>query len=297
MADGHTPRSAGRSSARADATAGRWPRVRLPIMIGFAIGGGLLAFILSVVVATVVAAVVARAHGAPLQADGKFLLTLPGIAASLITTAAVLIGAAAIAARLSRTRVGPALGLRGAPWLAFLAAGVGIVALGPTADLFVQGATTLFPNDTHGTLAVLDGIGRRYPFWMLWPLLCLLPGMGEEIFFRGMVQRAIGRGAVAIWVSALAFATFHLDPRQIAGVLPLAFFLAWTAARTGSTSVTIFAHVLNNTVALATLQLYPEAAQHEPVPWPALVVSWAFVAGAVWLVARASPRVARAPAR
>ena len=96
MADGHTPRSAGRSSARADATAGRWPRVRLPIMIGFAIGGGLLAFILSVVVATVVAAVVARAHGAPLQADGKFLLTLPGIAASLITTAAVLIGAAAI---------------------------------------------------------------------------------------------------------------------------------------------------------------------------------------------------------
>ncbi|HUW01321.1 MAG TPA: type II CAAX endopeptidase family protein [Acidimicrobiales bacterium] len=81
-------------------------------------------------------------------------------------------------------------------------------------------------------------------------LLVLIVGFGapivEEIFYRGMVQRALGRWAgpvVAVGGSALWFAASHFQPLQFAGLLAFGLVLGWLAHRTGRLGTAIFAHI------------------------------------------------------
>jgi hypothetical protein len=73
---------------------------------------------------------------------------------------------------------------------------------------------------------------------------------------------------------------------HIVGVLPLGLFLAWAAARS-STLVTIFAHVLNNSLALVAIQseaLDVGYGSERPMPTAWLIFSLAlFAASAIWL--------------
>ncbi|MCC7539421.1 MAG: CPBP family intramembrane metalloprotease [Deltaproteobacteria bacterium] len=147
------------------------------------------------------------------------------------------------------------LGLRRAPASVAVAATLGTLGLGPTADLVMTWFSGLFPNLTWGTIPELNAIARGTPIWMLWPVLALAPGFCEEVFFRGMLQRAFGRGIAAVFVSAIAFALIHLDPHHVVGVLPLGFWLAWVAARADSTWPTIVAHIANNTLAVVATQI------------------------------------------
>jgi hypothetical protein len=109
--------------------------------------------------------------------------------------------------------------------------------------------------------------------------------------FRGLLQNAAASRVTAVVVSAVSFALFHIDPHHVAGVLPLGFFLAWVGLRCG-TWVTIFAHVVNNTVAIALVHSeafevgYGTAA---PMPWPWLPASFALVVISGWIVLRNSP--------
>jgi membrane protease YdiL (CAAX protease family) len=80
-------------------------------------------------------------------------------------------------------------------------------------------------------------------------VLALLPGFGEELLFRGLLLRSFSTRSIGVVASGVGFALFHVDPHHIAGVLPLGLFLSWVASRS-STSVTIVAHVVNNTMAL-----------------------------------------------
>lgn len=77
----------------------------------------------------------------------------------------------------------------------------------------------------------------------------LLTAFGEEIFFRGTLQRAAassGAATTAIWVVAIIFSAMHLQfygfvPRLLLGAW-FGYLLYWT----GSLYVPIFAHFLNN---------------------------------------------------
>jgi membrane protease YdiL (CAAX protease family) len=145
------------------------------------------------------------------------------------------------------------LGLRRAPLRVFVAAGLGTVLLGPIGDVCMTTLSQLFPKFSLGVVPALHDIAQGFAWPLLWPAFALLPGLAEELLFRGVLQRAIVRPGLAVLVSGLGFALFHVDPVHVVGVLPLGLFLAWVAQRSG-TSVTIFAHVLNNSVAIATIQ-------------------------------------------
>jgi len=172
-----------------------------------------------------------------------------------------------VSAKLAKVPIRSALGLKSAPWLTFVAAPLGILGLGPTADGIVHLMRWLAPNFTFGTLGQLDTLMQGHSFFVLWPLVALLPGFAEEIFFRGLVQRCLGNGVVAILVSGLSFACFHMDPHHIAGVLPVGLYLAWVAARTDSTWTTILAHTVNNSLALVGSKLGDGVGNDEPNPW------------------------------
>jgi membrane protease YdiL (CAAX protease family) len=135
-------------------------------------------------------------------------------------------------------------------------------------------------------------LAGQVPLLWLWPTFALLPGLSEELLFRGVLQRALVRPGLAIACSGCAFALFHVDPVHVVGVLPLGLFLAWVAQRS-STAVSIFAHVCNNSVALvairsSTLDVGFGTDQALPNSW--LFISLCLFAGMVWIVQHTTQR-------
>ncbi len=79
----------------------------------------------------------------------------------------------------------------------------------------------------------------------------------EEIVFRGIVYRNL-RERLGFWASALItaliFGLVHMDPYQIAAVLPLGFFFCYLYERFRKLWVPMLGHAINN--ALATISIY-----------------------------------------
>jgi len=89
-------------------------------------------------------------------------------------------------------------------------------------------------------------------------MIAFLPAIGEELLFRGVIQRVFTNMTKnyhwGIWISAILFSALHLQfygfvPRMLLGVL-FGYLLVWS----GSMWLPIIAHFLNN--ALAVIALY-----------------------------------------
>lgn len=218
------------------------------------------------------------------------------IVPALVGSAATILLVVRLAPVLAGVPARTALGLRGASPRVFLAAAIGTIMLGPTGDALMSLAARLFPTWTLGTVTVLNEAAATVPVALAWLTFALLPGVSEELLFRGLLQRAAPRGARAIAISGILFALFHLDPHHIVGVLPLGLFLAWTAERVG-VWVTVAAHVANNTVAVLgarseVLDVGYGTAHELPGTW--LAVSLVIFAGAARYLARTTSPAATA---
>jgi membrane protease YdiL (CAAX protease family) len=225
------------------------------------------------------------------HAAGGSGLSVELVVPALVASAGSLLAVALIAPWVAGLPIRDALGLRPAPPACFVAAALGTVMLGPAADALMRGMETLLPQLNLGVVALLHQLVRDVPLVVAWPVFALLPGLAEELMFRGLLQTAAGHSALAIVISALAFAIFHIDPHHIAGVLPLGFFLSWVASRCG-TLVTIFAHVVNNSVAIAVVHSESFDVGYgtdAPMPWTWLPASLALVAISGWIVMAHTP--------
>ena len=163
---------------------------------------------------------------------------------------ATLLVLAVLAPLAARIPVERALGLSRPGPVAFAAAVLGTLCLGPLG----RSLSLLVPGGGNG-IDPLDGLATTQPFWVMWTTCAAAPAIAEELFFRGAVQRAFGRGLGAVLLSATAFALFHGDPARVLTVFPGALYIAWAAQRTSSTFVAIAAHLANNTWALASAKL------------------------------------------
>lgn len=86
-------------------------------------------------------------------------------------------------------------------------------------------------------------------------LIGILPAVGEELIFRGIIQRSLQHQFknhhIGIWVAALLFSALHM---QFYGFLPrliLGAFFGYLMVWTGSLWAPMIAHFLNNTLALS----------------------------------------------
>lgn len=91
-------------------------------------------------------------------------------------------------------------------------------------------------------------------------VIAVLPGIGEELVFRGLVQNILNKWIrnphVAIVLAALFFSAFHnqfygLVPRMLLGVL-FGYLYFWT----GKLSIAMIAHFINNAFMLTMVYLY-----------------------------------------
>ena len=88
-------------------------------------------------------------------------------------------------------------------------------------------------------------------------MIAVLPAFGEELLFRGLIQRIFIQMTRnvhwGIWISAILFSALHMQfygfvPRMLLGVM-FGYLLIWS----GSLWIPIIAHFINNGVAVVTM--------------------------------------------
>ena len=108
------------------------------------------------------------------------------------------------------------------------------------------------------TVSFLD-VHSMGGFFVNMIMIAIIPAIGEELLFRGMLQRLFGEGFrnihIAIFVSAFLFGAIHLQfygllPRMMLGVM-FGYLYLWT----GTLWVPIIAHFVNNGAAVVVSYL------------------------------------------
>lgn len=149
-----------------------------------------------------------------------------------------------------------------------------------------------------GSLAEIDrnvAATRGQPsFWLATLVLGLLPGLSEELFFRGLVQRALLRHAgamVSVLASAALFAAAHADPVHSSAALAMGLYLGAVAWRAESVRPAIVCHALNNLLGVVGIGTGGVARDLALVPALLVTVLGAAAgAGVLWRAERGAGR-------
>jgi len=107
-----------------------------------------------------------------------------------------------------------------------------------------------FEKEAEATMRTLLKMDSPLIFIANLVIIAILPGIGEELIFRGVIQKQLGyifnNKIIAIWSAAFIFSAIHLQfegflPRMALGVV-LGYLYYWT----GNLWVTMIAHAFNN---------------------------------------------------
>ncbi len=125
-------------------------------------------------------------------------------------------------------------------------------------------------------------------------MLAVIPAIGEELIFRGCLQKIFakwtGNRHVAIWVTAIIFSAIHVQfygflPRMLLGAL-FGYLLVWG----GTIWIPILAHFMNNAVAVITAYIYQRQGvslekldQPDPVAFYVYIISFMACGALLWL--------------
>jgi len=111
--------------------------------------------------------------------------------------------------------------------------------------------------ETTKMMTTFNSLGS---FLLAFVVMAILPGIGEEIMFRGVLQNSLHKWTknahIAIWVSGFIFAAIHLQfyglvPRMMLGVV-FGYLYVWS----GNLWFPIIAHIANNGIALTISYMY-----------------------------------------
>jgi membrane protease YdiL (CAAX protease family) len=132
--------------------------------------------------------------------------------------------------------------------------------------------------------------GSPRQFALLLLVAAIIPGICEEIAFRGLIhtglRRSFGTNHAIIWGGAM-FALLHLNPWNFIGLWSFGALLGYLRERTGSVYPSIAAHVVNNSLALVVFALQrPEDWDTPPefLPWYLVVPAGGVLVYAVWRI-------------
>ena len=168
----------------------------------------------------------------------------------LVAADVMLIALTVVWALMSRREIGALFkkpGMNAGLYLAVAAGGLVTCAL---AWLMMYPVKSLLPEE------MIMGIDELFPGPVVAVIsVCLVPGICEEILFRGIVQTRLSGllGARnSLIVTSVVFAAIHFNPLGFWGyLLPLGLYLGWLRHRTGSIYPSIVAHFCHNAAVLA----------------------------------------------
>lgn len=114
-------------------------------------------------------------------------------------------------------------------------------------------------------------------------VIAIIPAIGEELLFRGMIQRygmkIFSNPHVAIWVTAFAFSAFHMQffgfvPRMLLGAL-----FGYLYFYSGNLWYSVIAHFTNNGFTILMMYLHQQGVSEmdiestESVPWYSVAIA------------------------
>ena len=123
-------------------------------------------------------------------------------------------------------------------------------------------------------------------------VIAILPAIGEEIVFRGLIQNELFRGTrnvhLSIWIAAVLFSAIHFQfygfvPRLLLGAL-FGYLYYWS----GNLWLAIFGHFVNNAASVVAMYYYQQGAfefdmeSQEALPLPAVLTSAALTTGLLY---------------
>ncbi|WP_109833194.1 CPBP family intramembrane glutamic endopeptidase [Reichenbachiella versicolor] len=150
-----------------------------------------------------------------------------------------------------------------------------------------------FPEGLHEKLRLMEDMAEKatkflthfysLPYFLASVIvIAIIPALGEELLFRGMIQRywmkIFSNPHVAIWVTALAFSAFHLQffgflPRMLLGAL-----FGYVYFYSGNLWYAVAAHFTNNAFTILMLYLYQQGITEidiestDSIPWSTVLV-------------------------
>ncbi|MEX2233473.1 MAG: CPBP family intramembrane glutamic endopeptidase [Cyclobacteriaceae bacterium] len=188
-----------------------------------------------------------------------------------------LIVAPAIFLRNERRSLGDLFSRRGVEWIPVVVTAIAVVIFMAVNSVFIEwnaeldfpGFASKFENwareyeDSAAELTrfitTFDSAGELV-FALI--IIAILPAIGEEIVFRGLIQNELYRGTknihVSIWFAAFLFSAIHFQffgfiPRLLLGAL-FGYLYYWS----GNLMLAIVAHFVNNAVSVVALYLYQQ---------------------------------------
>ncbi|WP_350342770.1 type II CAAX endopeptidase family protein [Proteinivorax tanatarense] len=146
---------------------------------------------------------------------------------------------------------------------------VGIIAVYPVGVFFNAVVQYILVGlDVPLPESPLPPVLMETPFLISLLFIAVLPGICEEVLFRGFIMRSyekIGRTA-AITISAILFGMFHFNLLNLLGPMVLGGVIGYIVIATNSLVAGMYAHALNNTIALTLMHVIPsEAAEYDQV--------------------------------
>lgn len=113
-------------------------------------------------------------------------------------------------------------------------------------------------TEDYSALLNFSGFGQ---FSLAMVTMALIPAIGEELFFRGILQRIIQkqlkRNHAGIWITALIFGLIHFQISLLLPRLILGAFIGYIFWWSGQLWYAIAAHFINNSLALTISYYYP----------------------------------------
>ncbi len=152
-------------------------------------------------------------------------------------------------------------------------------------------------SEEHAALLTEKLLVINTPFQFAFAMLmvAVLPALGEELLFRGILQRIFsewsGGKHTGVWATAILFSAMHMQfygfvPRMLLGVM-LGYLLVWS----GSLWLPIIAHFINNGAAVIASYLYRQnAISVDPDKigtendYATLMISVVLTAGLLWFI-------------
>lgn len=274
----------------------------LALLRHLAVVGPMLAVALlaSLALTSVLAVLLVLLTGAPLD-DGL----MPAVSSFMTSKSPLVLALAIVSTSLPLGAVGLIMASRLGPLREVLrfepvsmpdvvAAIIGMIAVSTAAGALVS----LLGLVDDGSLASLNAQFLDMPMstrLLMVPATALMPGIAEELFFRGWVlsrgERFVTRSA-AVVISAIMFGLVHFDPGHALAAGIMGLFMAYVLLRTGSILATIAAHVFNNTLATLVPEINGSEATETWVIVVGMVGGLAVGGLMMWVLAKRHPEPA-----
>jgi uncharacterized protein len=129
----------------------------------------------------------------------------------------------------------------------------------------------------HQTIEAFLNVRSLPEFLLTFFTLAVLPGLSEELFFRGIMMRMAAKSSrktvFAIILTALVFALFHFDYHGFLSIFLAGILLGYIYYLTGSLWLSIVAHMIHNGLQVLLFYFFKDDAaiknmiENEVLPW------------------------------